>query len=153
MLYPRKLSELSEELFRNPTSEYRGAPFWAWNTKLTKDELLEQIDNFKIMGMGGFHIHSRTGLAIDYLGEEFMDLVKSCNEKAKEEGMLCWLYDEDRWPSGFAGGYVTKDSRYRERFWSSLLFYMKIWRKKYHIYFREEEQLKVKIENCWPGMR
>lgn len=116
MLYPRKLSELSEELFRNPTSEYRGAPFWAWNTKLTKDELLEQIDNFKIMGMGGFHIHSRTGLAIDYLGEEFMDLVKSCNEKAKEEGMLCWLYDEDRWPSGFAGGYVTKDSRYRERF-------------------------------------
>ena len=22
--------------------------------------------------------------------------------------MEAWLYDEDRWPSGFAGGYVTK---------------------------------------------
>jgi len=68
------------------------------------------------MGIGGFHIHSRTGLAIDYLSDEFMDLVKLCNEKAKEENMLCWLYDEDRWPSGFAGGYVTKDYKYRQRF-------------------------------------
>ena len=30
--------------------------------------------------------------------------------------MLTWLYDEDRWPSGYGGGYVTKDSRYRMRF-------------------------------------
>ncbi len=29
--------------------------------------------------------------------------------------MLCWLYDEDRWPSGAAGGYVTRDVRYRAR--------------------------------------
>ncbi len=68
------------------------------------------------MGIGGFHIHSRTGLAFDYLSDEFMNLVKLCNEKAKEEDMLCWLYDEDRWPSGFAGGYVTKDDQYRQRF-------------------------------------
>jgi len=26
------------------------------------------------------------------------------------------LYDEDRWPSGFAGGYVTKNDQYRQRF-------------------------------------
>ena len=30
--------------------------------------------------------------------------------------MLAWLYDEDRWPSGAAGGLVTKDHRYRQRF-------------------------------------
>ena len=30
--------------------------------------------------------------------------------------MLAWLYDEDRWPSGFAGGLVTKDERFRERY-------------------------------------
>ena len=29
--------------------------------------------------------------------------------------MLAWLYDEDRWPSGAAGGYVTKTPRYRQR--------------------------------------
>ncbi|PNR95912.1 hypothetical protein [Petrotoga sp. 9PWA.NaAc.5.4] len=116
MLYSKNKRDLSQDLFKNPTSEYRGAPFWAWNSKLNKEDLMKQIENFKIMGMGGFHIHSRTGMAVDYLSDEFMDLVKLCNQKAKEEDMLCWLYDEDRWPSGFAGGYVTKDEQYRQRF-------------------------------------
>lgn len=32
MLYPKNQRKtLSRELFKNPTSEYRGAPFWAWN--------------------------------------------------------------------------------------------------------------------------
>lgn len=116
MLYPKKMEKLTEELFKDPPSEYRGAPFWAWNSKLNPNELSEQIDAFKLMGMGGFHIHSRTGLAVNYLSDEFMNLVNFCNEKAKKENMLCWLYDEDRWPSGFAGGYVTKNDRYRQRF-------------------------------------
>ncbi|POZ89399.1 MULTISPECIES: hypothetical protein [Petrotoga] len=116
MLYPKKMEKLTEELFKDPPSEYRGAPFWAWNSKLNPNELSEQIGAFKLMGMGGFHIHSRTGLAVNYLSNEFMNLVNFCNEKAKKEKMLCWLYDEDRWPSGFAGGYVTKDDGYRQRF-------------------------------------
>lgn len=29
--------------------------------------------------------------------------------------MLAYLYDEDRWPSGAAGGLVTKDEQYRAR--------------------------------------
>ena len=116
MLYPKKIEKLTEDFFKDPPSEYRGAPFWSWNSKLNPNELNEQIDVFKLMGMGGFHIHPRTGLAVNYLSDEFMNLVNFCNEKAKKEKMLCWLYDEDRWPSGFAGGYVTKDNRYRQRF-------------------------------------
>ncbi|MBR7181920.1 MAG: hypothetical protein IKD28_03965, partial [Clostridia bacterium] len=30
--------------------------------------------------------------------------------------MLAYLYDEDRWPSGFAGGLVTRDPKYRIRY-------------------------------------
>jgi hypothetical protein len=117
MLYSKNSnSYLPPELFKNPTSEYRGAPFWAWNCQLDRELLLKQIEQFKLMGMGGFHIHCRTGLATEYLGPEFMELVKACNEKAKKEGLLCWLYDEDRWPSGFGGGLVTKDEKYRARF-------------------------------------
>ncbi len=117
MLYKKKTEKtLSEDLFRNPTSEFRGAPFWAWNTKLNKETLLKQIDNFKQMGIGGFHIHVRTGMETEYLSKEFFDFIKLCNEKAKKEDMLCWLYDEDRWPSGAAGGFVTKNLRYRSRY-------------------------------------
>ncbi|MBQ2955732.1 MAG: hypothetical protein IJE08_04645 [Clostridia bacterium] len=116
MLYPHsKDPDLSRELFENPGSEYRCTPFWAWNAKLEKEELLRQIEVFKEMGMGGFHMHSRSGMATHYLSEDFMDLVKACRDKAIDENMLCWLYDEDRWPSGAAGGLVTKDRQYSTR--------------------------------------
>ena len=70
MLYPKNQSQkLADELFKNPTSEYRGTPFWAWNTKLSKETLSEQIDIFNKMGMGGFHMHVRTGLDTPYLTE------------------------------------------------------------------------------------
>ncbi|MBR3975772.1 MAG: hypothetical protein IKJ88_07935 [Clostridia bacterium] len=116
MLYKKNIAEkLNDELFLNPTSEYRGTPFWAWNSYLTKEELCRQIDVFKEMGLGGFHMHVRTGLENEYLSEEFMGLVKTCIDKAKENEMLAWAYDEDRWPSGAAGGLVTKDEKYRGR--------------------------------------
>ncbi len=117
MLYKKNSApDLSPELFKNPTCEYRGTPFWAWNCKLDKAELLRQIEIFKEMGLGGFHMHSRSGMATPYLGEDFMNLVSACVDKAREEDMLAWLYDEDRWPSGFAGGLVTKDPEHRIKY-------------------------------------
>ena len=117
MLYPKNSeAQLSEELFQNPTREYRGAPFWAWNCRLNREELLWQLEVFKKMGLGGAHMHVRTGMATEYLSEEFMELIQACVEKCKEEDMLAWLYDEDRWPSGAAGGIVTRDEKYRGRY-------------------------------------
>ena len=116
MLYKKNASShLNDELFKNPTSEYRSTPFWSWNYALDSDELLRQIGIFDEMGFGGFHMHVRTGMSTPYLSDEYMSLVKDCVDKAKEKNMLAWLYDEDRWPSGFAGGLVTKDEKYRAR--------------------------------------
>ncbi len=114
MLYPQNTKpELSRELFQNPTKEYRGAPFWAWNCSLTKERLRKQIAILKEMGFGGFHMHSRTGMATEYLSDDFFDFVKFCVEEGQKQDMLAWAYDEDRWPSGSAGGLVTKDIRFR----------------------------------------
>ena len=117
MLYEKnKQKQLSEELFKNPTSEYRGAPFWSWNDKLDEKECVWQAGVFQEMGFGGYHMHPRAGLATPYLGEKFNSCVKACVEDAKSKGMLAWLYDEDRYPSGFAGGAITKDGRFRRRY-------------------------------------
>ena len=116
MLYKKNKEDvLPDELFRNPTCEYRGTPFWAWNCKLEKGMLERQIRYFKEMGLGGFHMHSRTGMGTPYLSDEFMDMVKFCVEQAKKNDMLAWLYDEDRFPSGSAGGILTKNPKYRSR--------------------------------------
>lgn len=117
MLYPHHEDpELTRELFQNPTAEYRGTPFWAWNCALDEKELRRQIGVLNQMGMGGFHMHCRTGMATEYLSEEFMDLIRACVDEAESRHMLAWLYDEDRWPSGAAGGLVTKDRRYSARY-------------------------------------
>lgn len=116
MLYQKnRAKELDTALFKNPTSEYRGAPFWSWNCKLTKGLLEKEIIDLKDMGFGGFHMHVRAGLQTPYLSDEFMDFIKFCQQKAEKEDMLAYLYDEDRWPSGYAGGFVTKNPKYREK--------------------------------------
>ena len=117
MLYPKSRNEhLDDELFRNPTSEYRGVPLWCWNGALDQDILNEEIGYLKDMGMGGFHIHPRVGLKTPYLSDEFLQRVVDCTRRAEEEDLLVYLYDEDKWPSGYAGGFVTKDPAFRQKF-------------------------------------
>lgn len=63
MLYKNKGKELNLGLFRSPTAEYRGTPFWVWNCELDREQVLWQVDYFKERGFGGFHMHSRVGMA------------------------------------------------------------------------------------------
>ena len=44
-----------------------------------------------------------------------MGFINACVDKARENDMLAYLYDEDRWPSGSAGGIVTQNDEYRQR--------------------------------------
>jgi len=101
--------------FKNPSAQFRGAPFWAWNCRLEKEQLMRQMEYFQQMGFGGATIHCRTGLDTPYMGKEFMSLVKTCVNKAEKLKMKIYLYDEDRWPSGFGGGAVTKNINFRSR--------------------------------------
>jgi len=98
-----------DELFReflNPPLSFRGAPFWSWNDRLDVAELARQARDMKAHGMGGFFMHSREGLETVYMGPEWLECVRETVRVAQEEGMGAWLYDEDRWPSGAAGGLV-----------------------------------------------
>ncbi len=101
--------------FNNPTKEYRAKPFWSLNGKLKKEELKKQILNMKEMGFGGAFLHSRAGLKTEYMGKEWLDLIEYCVEVLKENDMEAYLYDEDRWPSGTCGGYVTMNPEYRAK--------------------------------------
>lgn len=101
--------DMLRKTFQNPGVHFRGKGFWAWNDALEESELRRQIGIIKQMGMGGFFMHARVGLKTPYLKSEWFRCVKACCEQARKEGLEAWLYDEDRWPSGFAGGLVTSD--------------------------------------------
>jgi len=92
--------------FKNPGKDHRSAPFWSWNDRLDPKELRRQVRDMKAHGMGGFFMHSRVGLETPYMGREWMRCIQATVDEAARIGMNAWLYDEDRWPSGFAGGMV-----------------------------------------------
>ena len=102
--------------WQNPSAAYRGKPFWSWNGQLEPAELIRQIGIFQEMGMGGYFMHSRTGLQTRYLGREWFDCINACTDAGQALGLESWLYDEDRWPSGSAGGLATKELRHRMKY-------------------------------------
>lgn len=89
------------------SAAYRSAPFWGWNDRLTPAELTRQLRDMKDKGMGGAFIHSREGLETPYLSKEWLDDAALCADEARKLGMELWIYDEDKWPSGGAGGMVS----------------------------------------------
>ncbi len=94
--------------FDNPPKEFRPSPFWSWNDDLKDEELARQVRDFKEKGFGGYFMHSRVGLRTRYLSKEWMKRIATSLREGKNLDMESWLYDEDKWPSGAAGGLVTK---------------------------------------------
>ncbi|MCE5205276.1 MAG: hypothetical protein LLF80_04115 [Porphyromonadaceae bacterium] len=95
-----------EKSFSNPVSEFRSSPLLVFNEVITKPELDRMINDLHEAGFGGFFVHPRPGLVTEYLSEEWFDLFKYATDKASQLGMEAWIYDENSYPSGFAGGHV-----------------------------------------------
>ncbi len=94
------------DVFLDPPAEFRSAPFYSLNDRLDTAELVKQIHDFRDAGFGGFFLHSRTGLLTEYLGAEWWEAMDAGVLAGKQTGLKAWFYDEDKWPSGFAGGKV-----------------------------------------------
>ena len=94
-------------------TEYQSIPFWSWNDKLEEQELRRQIRWMKDNGIGGFFMHARGGLKTKYLSEEWMQCIDACVDEATKNGMQAWVYDENGWPSGFAGGALLEKEENR----------------------------------------
>ena len=96
--------------------EYQNIPFWSWNSTIEEEELVKQIVDMKSVGIGGFIMHARSGLSIEYLGEKWFSCIDACLKKAKELDMEAWIYDENGWPSGFVGGKLLENIDFRAQF-------------------------------------
>lgn len=106
-----------QEIFqKEDLTNYRCIPFWSWNSELEEAELLKQMEQMKQAGCGGFIMHARFGLTTEYLGEKWFSCIEACLNKAKELKMNAWIYDENGWPSGFAGGKLLENEEYLAQF-------------------------------------
>lgn len=93
-------------IFKSPPEDYTTAPFFVWNYHITKEEIDRFMIDFKNSGSSQIFIHPRPGLITEYLSEEWLNLVEYTVKKGRDLGIKVWLYDENSYPSGFAGGHV-----------------------------------------------
>lgn len=103
------ISTFISQIERLPAA-YRSAPFWSWNDRLERQELERQIDDFQAHGIGGFIIHAREGLETPYMSAQWKEFVRLCAERGTSHGMIPYIYDDERWPSGMAGGQITAEN-------------------------------------------
>lgn len=107
---------IQHKLFLNPPKTFRGIPFWSINDVLSEKEISKQVAILDEAGFGGAFFHAREGLVTPFLSEEWFNLFEVAVKEACSRNMTIWIYDEDRWPSGFAGGYIPALSdKYRAK--------------------------------------
>jgi len=98
-----------ESNFADPPSEYRCMPLWVWNGKMTEKELDRMLAELKDQGFGGLFVHPRPGMITEYLSDDWFRLYEYTVKKGKEMDLEVWIYDENSYPSGFAGGHVPQE--------------------------------------------
>jgi len=97
------------ESFANPPKDFRPAPLWVWNTNVTTHDIDRMLADMKEGVFGGAFVHPRPGMITDYLSDDWFVLYKYSVKKGKELGLDIWIYDENSYPSGFAGGHVPSE--------------------------------------------
>ena len=99
---------LEPTIFACPPATWRGAYFWSINDRVDERRIREQVRHMHRQGQGGAFYHPRAGMTDAYLSRRFFEGVDAALSESRSQGMLFYLYDEDRFPSGFAGGYVME---------------------------------------------
>ena len=81
--------------------------------KPTYNGIYEYMKSLKDNGIEQVMIYPRSGCELEYLSEEWFECVGNFLTVAKILDMNIWLYDDFNWPSGDAGGKVTKIPEFR----------------------------------------
>ncbi len=93
-------------LFTSPPAEYSTVPFWVWNDMLTDELVISTLNDLAEQNIRQVFVHPRPGLMTPYLSKEWFRLWKIALKEAEHLDMRLWIYDENSYPSGFAGGLV-----------------------------------------------
>ena len=92
-------------------------PFVAVTGRPTEADLVRKVASLKADGFGSFLIYARSGLQIEYMGEDWLKCVDIFCREADRNGLKVWLYDDYNWPSGTCKGRVPNEKeawRYAE---------------------------------------
>lgn len=97
-----------KKLFARPTREFSSGPLWVWNDALTERQIRDSLRDLAGQQVRQVWVHPRPGLMTPYLGPEWFRLWRVALAEAERLDLNVWIYDENSYPSGFAGGWVPE---------------------------------------------
>jgi hypothetical protein len=95
--------------WKTPPSEYGPEPYFGMNGAVTIESLAHDLDTMKSLGFHAVTAQAGGGMTTTYLTPEYFAFFKQFALEAKKRGMKVWIVDDIGYPSGFAGGYFTKE--------------------------------------------
>jgi len=99
-------------IFADPPRQYSSAPLWTWNDMLTQQQVVDTLRDLAGQKVRQAFVHPRPGLMTPYLSADWFRLWKAALGEAERLDMNLWIYDENSYPSGFAGGLVPERMAY-----------------------------------------
>jgi len=97
--------QAQDRLFHKPGLIY----LWALNDACEDAKIDRMIDAFVQGGVSAVCLHPRAGLLKPYGGQAWFDFVRRTVDRCANKGLDVWLYDEDPFPSGACGGWITME--------------------------------------------
>ena len=95
--------------FKSPEAKYSPSILWGWEGPVTREVIDRDLDQFKSLHVKAVNIEAGYDLPFPYLSDGYFDLVKHAMEQARQRGMVVWMIDECKYPSGFAGGKFSRE--------------------------------------------
>ncbi|MDR1957874.1 MAG: hypothetical protein LBQ54_02325 [Planctomycetaceae bacterium] len=97
-----------KETFQAPPRDYSTGPLWTWNDLLTEEQIRSTMRDMASQHVKQVWVHPRPGLMTPYLSDDWFRLWGIALDEAEKLDMNVWIYDENSYPSGFAGGFVPE---------------------------------------------
>lgn len=94
--------------FAQPSRDYSSGPLWVWNDLLSEEQIAATLNDLAEQQVKQAFVHPRPGLMTPYLSEDWFRLWRVALREAERLDMNIWIYDENSYPSGFAGGFVPE---------------------------------------------
>lgn len=85
-------------------------PMGAITGKPDEQTVKNTLEAYKAVGIDQYLIYARSGLELEYMGEEWLRMCEWFCKHARRLDMSIWLYDEYNWPSGSCKGRVPGEN-------------------------------------------
>jgi hypothetical protein len=104
---PQTVDEFLDQ-WNEPSRDYSTGPLWTWNDMLTEDQIRSTLQDLASQNVQQAWVHPRPGLMTPYLSDDWFRLWNVALDEAERLDMNIWIYDENSYPSGFAGGFLPE---------------------------------------------